>query len=134
MKKLVLVGIAALVAAGAAMAAPAVSGPTLSNCGKQVTKPKTLVISCADHNYLLKGLKWSSWGGTSASGSGTASANTCTPNCAAGKFKSYPVKVKADQPRHCGKSVRYSRLTIMYTAAKPKGTPAKDVHKFTCKS
>src|SRR4051812_29000792 len=66
-KKLVLAAAAALAAVGAAQALAMSSGPTISNCGKQVTRPKTVVITCADAGYVLRKLKWSLWGATSAS-------------------------------------------------------------------
>ncbi len=46
--------------------------------------------------------------------------NTCEPNCAAGKYVSYPVVVKATSPRTCKKGVRvYNKLAVTFTGHKP---------------
>jgi hypothetical protein len=53
------------------------------------------VIYCADGNGEFTNLTWQDWGDATAYGSGTARWNTCTPNCAAGKWESEPVTVWA---------------------------------------
>jgi hypothetical protein len=105
---------------------------TISNCGKLVQRPASLVLTCADANYELAKLKWSSWGGTTAAATGTASANDCTPYCAAGHFHSYPVTVTVARPLSCPTSRRYTRLTIHYAGTRPRGYAKNDVHAFTC--
>jgi hypothetical protein len=131
MSKLFGLAAIALVAAGAAHA----SSPErfLNNCGKLVKHPKTFTIACGDGNYLLKSLKWSAWGGKTAKAKGKASGDTCTPNCAAGTFKSYPVRVTASRTTTCGKHSDYLRLTVHYLAAHPKGIPITDVNKLVCR-
>src|SRR4051794_38491898 len=60
-------------------------------------KPGRIVVTCADAGFVLRHLKWSSWGARSAHGRGIASINNCEPNCAHGKFVPYAVKVKLDK-------------------------------------
>lgn len=105
----------------------------VSNCGKLVQHPKTIVLACADANYELTRLSWKSWGGPVSAAVGKVSANTCTPNCAAGKFHSYPVKVAALEARKCGAKLVYLKLTIAYTGAtRPAGHAKHENWTFTC--
>ncbi len=92
----------------------------ITNCTKAVGRPKTLTLTCGDGNTLLFGLRWSSFGGASAQATGTLELNTCTPNCAAGKFVRYPVAVKAHDPRACKAGPRvYNELTLRFTGRAP---------------
>ncbi len=56
-------------------------------------RPSSFVLSCADANTLFQDITWSSWGGRIATGKGTLVANTCTPDCAAGKYVSEPAQI-----------------------------------------
>lgn len=132
MPKFVLPVAAALAITGAALAATPPPNVVISNCGKFVEHPKSLVVTCADANYRLASLKWGSWGGKGSSGTGIAKVNDCKPNCAAGHFKSYRVAVAADRAVKCGKQWRYLRLTIVYEKAHPRGIRKTDVHKLSC--
>jgi hypothetical protein len=105
----------------AASASRAASTPLkITNCVKALSRPKTLTLTCGDGNTLLYGLRWSSFGGPSAQATGTLELNTCTPNCAAGKFVRYPVAVKAHDPRTCKSGPRvYNELTLRFTGRAP---------------
>lgn len=50
--------------------------------------PSSLVLTCADANTQVKDLQWNSWGNATATATGTATWNDCTPDCASGKWKS----------------------------------------------
>jgi hypothetical protein len=127
---LALVAALALAAAGFA----SMGNPSVSNCGKLVHRPASVVLTCGDAGYSLVKLHWQSWGGARAAATGAASVNNCTPNCAAGKFKSYPVTLAADRLKTCqGKQV-YLRLTVHFTGARPQGYKANDPWTFTCAS
>lgn len=102
------------------------------NCGPFVSAPATFVIACADANYELTGLHWRGWGSAHATATGTARANDCTPNCAAGHFHSYRMTAVADRLMSCGKARVYDRLTITYPAARPKGIRKHDVQTLGC--
>ena len=124
---------AALVSVIAAVPAFAASGKAyVSNCGTLEQHPAALVLACADANYALAGLKWSGWTTGSASATGSVQANDCTPNCAAGHFHSYRVRVVADRLGACkGKRV-YLRLTVTYPGKRPTGYPRREPWTFTC--
>lgn len=104
----------------------------ISNCGPLVSAPKSLVLACADANYSLSKLTWHAWGKAAATATGTAVANTCTPNCAAGKFRSYPVTVTAGGLKPCGRAKVYTRLTLVYPGKRPAGIAARDTQTLNC--
>jgi hypothetical protein len=110
---------AAILAAGV-MAASAASPVKISNCNKASSRPKLLTLTCGDGNTVLKGLKWSSFGGASGQAKGTFVTNTCEPNCAAGKDVSYPVTAKATSPIACKGGARvYNKLALKFTGRTP---------------
>jgi hypothetical protein len=93
------------------------------NCSfKLQTSPSDFVLTCADAGDVLAHLHWVSWGPTAAFAIGTEQINDCTPNCAAGKFISYPVLVNLWRPEplkgHPG-TLYFSRVTRVYTANRP---------------
>jgi hypothetical protein len=130
--KLVLAGFVAL-AIGAGTATASFSPPKWSDCGHLTVKPVNIVITCADANYQLRGLAWTSWGASTVQGTGTAHINDCTPTCSNGKERTYPVETTLAKLTKCGSSSRYLRLTIVFPSAAPKGHSKKDVINLTCK-
>ena len=124
----------ALAAAGLALAAVVVSSASgashvlIPGCGgadQPAYKPAAVIVACGDGNFQVVKLKWSSWTATSASGKGTAKVNTCQPNCARGKFKSYKLNLSADKPKSCPKGKQeFSRLSYSYPHSRPSGTKA----------
>jgi hypothetical protein len=93
------------------------------NCSfKPQTRPSSFILTCADAGDVLTGLHWVSWGPIAAFAIGTEQINDCTPNCAAGKFISYPVLVNLWRPEplkgHPG-TLYFSRVTRVYTANRP---------------
>jgi hypothetical protein len=114
--------VAAIVVFGA-ISASAASPLKITNCNTAASRPRLLTLTCGDGNTVLKGLSWSTFGGSSAQAKGTFVMNTCEPDCAAGKDVSYPVTVKATSPRTCKKGVRvYNKLTIQFTGRAPKSS------------
>jgi hypothetical protein len=95
-------------------------GVKITNCLRASTRPKMLTLTCGDGNTVLSGLRWASFGGTSARASGTFAMNTCAPNCAQGKVVRYPVTVKAGDARSCKAGLRvYDKLTLSFTGRSP---------------
>lgn len=133
----VVCGVAAIAAVLAGVASATgitlTSGPTISDCGAQVLAPSSITLTCADANYGLTTMKWQNWGSATASGSGMATANDCTPNCAAGTFHSYAVRATASAVQTClsGRK-QYTRLVVSYPGARPKGIGATDTWPFPC--
>jgi hypothetical protein len=125
-----LLVVAALAATLITTAALAASPVKINNCIKAVTRPSRMTLACGDGNTALTGLKWSSFGGSTAKGKGTLATDTCEPNCAEGKTVRYAVTVKATNPRTCKKGLRvYNKLTLQFTGAKP--TYANSIKNWT---
>jgi len=109
-----------------AFAATAGAGgkPYAINCSSEQFKPHRITIACGDAGIWLSKLKWSRWNATSATGTGTYNQNNCTPDCASGHVKTYPVKVSLSKPKTCaGQShlaFKQAALTFTSTPA-PKG-------------
>ncbi len=104
----------------------------VSNCVKQVYKPKTITIACADANFAVQKIKYGSYNARVATGRGTAVVNTCEPNCAAGKMVSYPAKIKLSRVTQCGDSYQFRRVAVTFTGKVPKGMTRTEVQSFPC--
>lgn len=128
--------VAAAVTAGLAGCGSAQRKPdpvTLPAFGYHPTAPKlpaglppgTVVVSDLTHTAALRpsslqfasdatlaGVHWSSWGGSTASGSGTASVRICSPNCAQGSERLYPARVTLLDPKACYGSRFYSSAKV----------------------
>ena len=114
-------GLAAAIVAVGAIAAFAASPLKVTNCNSASSRPKSVTLTCGDGNTVLKGLKWSSFGGATAQAKGTFAINLCEPNCAEGKAASFPVTVKASSPRNCKGGLRvYNKLTLTFKGKSPK--------------
>jgi hypothetical protein len=93
------------------------------NClNRAQVRPKSFVLACADGNDYLTGLAWTSWTPAFATAAGKQMENDCIPNCAAGRFHSYPVLVVfwRSEPvaRHPGEKY-FTRVTLLYPGARP---------------
>jgi hypothetical protein len=85
-------------------------------------RPKDYVLTCADANSVLTGLSYSSWTPAYAAASGTQMVNDCIPNCAEGKFHSYPALVvfwRSEPVAHHPGEKYFSRVTVLYPGARP---------------
>jgi hypothetical protein len=56
----------------------------VGDCTNPQVEPPNIVFACADYGIILENITWSSWGRTSATGTGTLVYKTCVPSCAAG--------------------------------------------------
>jgi hypothetical protein len=114
----------ALVAAPAvALASSGSNHVSVANCSTEVYKPAVIVIACGDvSNYLTK-MKWSTWTGSRARGSGTDEVKACSPNCVDGHFKGYAVIVTLSDAKSCHKQKHkvFNYLQLTYTGKRPKG-------------
>jgi hypothetical protein len=118
---LAIPALAAAILAAGAIAASAASPLKITNCFHASSRPTSVTLTCGDGNTVLKGLKWSSFGGASALALGTFVIDLCEPNCAEGKTASFPVTVKASSPRNCKGGLRvYNKLTLAFKGKSPK--------------
>lgn len=107
-----LAALAALTAATALTAAPAQASPArtatmhpastshvLVSCdNKDVVRPGSFVLSCADGDSGFLHMHWRVWGST-AYATATSFRNDCVPNCAQGKLYYFPALVVAWRPK-----------------------------------
>lgn len=92
----------------------------VGNCRQSQVKPKEVILACADVNLYVDKISWHSFGGGTATGSGTYVENTCTPDCAAGKYKSYPVSLTLSNAKPCfDRRNDYRKMRVTFTAAAP---------------
>lgn len=105
----------------------------LVNCVDVGVRPASLTLACADANYAVDDLRWLGWGGQQAAADGVAVVNSCTPSCAEGSMRSYPVHVVLDRPRACGLNLTaYTRARVHYVADVPEGLDRDDVQDLPC--
>jgi hypothetical protein len=122
-------GIAIAAIATAALAAaptfPAFNGSASKN--NPVSKPTEIVYTGDDSEFFAghKGAKkigkldWKTWNSTDGIASGYQYIDNCRPNCAAGKFATFPVTLKAYRPKKESKYLFFTRLKVTYTAKEP---------------
>lgn len=92
-------------------------------------RPEEYLLACGDGNNRLVGLRWDSWGKRTATATGTDMVNDCTPYCAAGRFRPYPVTVTLSHPQRWPEHPdvqRYTTIRLLYTDTAPHPVP-KDV-------
>jgi len=113
---------------------------SLPNCqGKPEVKPTDVVFACADAGFSATKLHWSSWGSASATATGLASVNDCSPNCVSGHWHTYPIILKASGKQICPSGERaYVRVTYAFIGKSPfpadaPGTSSA-VQTFRCRS
>ena len=133
MKRAFLIAVPALIVfafgTGTASAAK-VAAP--EDCGKAVARPDTISLACADDNIYVAAIDWNSWGGRRSNGTGTLTVNNCNPNCAADKFKTYPVNIslRKVRVRKCGTKKRvpiYRTAVLSFPSTQP--SFASDIRK-----
>ena len=110
------------IAAGQNLGGPALYKPpcrTKSNCALS-----------GDATAFLYQMRWTQWNNTKAVGAGTYLLNSCTPNCAEGRFYSAPVVVTFTNPvKACvGKSVRWywTKASFRYPHGLPPALRGRD--------
>jgi hypothetical protein len=109
--------------------------PAFSGCvgAGQAVRPHRILFACADGNFYVDHLRWSSWAARSASGLGVGHQNDCMPYCAAGHFHAYPrVSIRLGRPETCTRSRRlFTRITYRFLGRKP---PSEKYRQSTLKA
>ncbi|WP_216894107.1 hypothetical protein [Nocardia alni] len=68
----------------------------VSACGgsAEVRPVRISSLHCGTNaDIWIDGLTWTKWGANEADGAGIEHVNTCSPDCAAGNYTPYPVRV-----------------------------------------
>jgi len=111
--------LAALAAAGALHAAAAAPSVVPNCLGKPVVMPSEVVLACADAGLGVERIHWLGWGSPVAAGLGSAFANDCSPNCAAGHFHSYRAVLLLSGSERCGNALAYRTATVAIVGQPP---------------
>lgn len=82
-------------------------------------RPKGIVIACADGGLGFAKLTWTRWGAPTATGQGELYENRCEPNCASGKYATYPVLVTLSRVRNSSRGAYFSELTVTWKGHRP---------------
>jgi hypothetical protein len=125
----ILLTVSAVAVGGCSATASSAAGharavfPQKGQAADSAVRPKVLRVA-ADGSVDIRGLTWTAWGTTTASGTGTARVNDCTPNCANGHMSNEPVKVTLTKPhRVCGRRV-FGEVSMTYSGRRPATFPA----------
>jgi hypothetical protein len=73
-------------------------------------------------------LNWSQWTHTEAVASANDWQNNCSPNCATGTFKPYPITLKLTRPGRLDGYFVYTRITVTYKAKLPPSEKHRTLH------
>jgi hypothetical protein len=85
--------------------------------GGRAQRPRTLQLT-GDGTLEVTGAQWSSWGGSTATGSGNAEYHGCTPNCAQATVHMAFVSVRMSGVRTCSGRQYYSSVTLTLNSGK----------------
>lgn len=78
----------------------------------------------AGGSLLIRNLRWANWGGQRAIAHGSRLADSCVPNCAAGKYAKVPAELTLSRVRTHNGERYYSKLTTHW---KVNGQPVTNV-------
>lgn len=80
-------------------------------------RPNTLELT-GDGTLYVGHVQWTSWGGDTATGTGTASYHGCTPNCASAPVSTASVSIRLSNVRICSGRRYYAALTLTLPSGK----------------
>jgi hypothetical protein len=105
-------------AASAGSRQPPAAVPVVVNCpGQAQTRPGQYLLTCTVGPYF-SGLRWATWGPSSALASGTYAVDDCSPTCVGGHFHGFPVLVVLwdvqPRPGHAGERY-FTEMTVICT-------------------
>lgn len=72
-------------------------------------RPQTLFLS-ADGSLYLKPITWHGWGTATATGTATAHADDCKPNCAQGTYSTHPATIIFTAPKPWDGKIAYTHV------------------------
>lgn len=86
-------------------------------------KPQpTMMTPSGDGSLYVTGITWQGWGTGSATGTGTAHADNCNPNCAQGTYHQYPGTITLTSPKPWRGKMAYGRETVSVPAIQDRVT------------
>lgn len=94
----------------------------LSFCGGALrSQPGVIDISCSDNGVTARQLRWSGWGRSVATATGSAVVDLCAyEECFAGNYVTVPIVVITSKIRQCpGHRQAYSRMQYVFVGSSP---------------
>jgi hypothetical protein len=85
-----------------------------------VYRPHAIGLS-ADGTFALTAIKYSSYGGPTATATGSAYVRGCTPDCARGKVYRPAASLRLESQARCNGKTIYSKLRYSLTGPLPSG-------------
>jgi hypothetical protein len=85
--------------------------------GGGAQRPSSLQLT-ADGTLSVERVQWTSWGGPTAAGSGSALYHGCTPNCASAPTHAAVVSIRLSDIRACGGRHYYAGLTLTLSSGR----------------
>jgi hypothetical protein len=85
--------------------------------GKAQVRPAQLALS-ADGTLEVSGVTWGAWGGSRATGAGTAEYHGCTPSCAAARVHHATVAITLSNVRTCKGRRYYTHVALLEHSGK----------------
>jgi hypothetical protein len=127
--RIAVIGIALVLATPVVSAASRVSGasvtgqsvPFWAGClaTNHLVRPSKIMVACSDGNFYVSALWWSRWTTKDALALGTSHQNLCTPDCARGRFATYPIQVRLYRQLGCRDGLQFTWLYYRYPRDKP---------------
>jgi hypothetical protein len=102
----------------------------VGSCTKPVAHPESFVINC-DGSLQVKDLKWSQWSESSATAAGIAEIDNCVPYCAAGRWRSDPVKMTLATPMWDQCMWVFQTIELTFIGPHPRGQRALRFNGFS---
>jgi hypothetical protein len=94
----------------------------LTGClGHLEMHPAELVLACGDAGDILTRMRWSRWGGATATATGAEVVAICSPSCVAGTTATFPVTVTVAGLALQGTDAAYRSLTVTGHGKLPAG-------------
>lgn len=87
-------------------------------CDGPRVRPRQIVLTCADAGLIFQRIRYSRWGGSVATASGTVRYNDCDPFCAGGRIHYVPGTARMTAPHYCPNTGHWQyRRMILHSRA-----------------
>ena len=103
----------------------------VSNCEKQVYKPKTITVFCADAGVVIDKITYRPTAPRRPRARARPTSTSAIPTAPPARRRTTRSRFTLSKVKQCGDSYQFRKLRMTYTGAKPKG--ARTINqKFAC--
>ena len=92
-----------------------------NGCSGHSYRPATITIACATGQFYASNLRYSSYGGATATAAGQLHLDNCKPDCARGTFQAYQGEVRLERIGLCRGLPYYEEISWRYVGNAPPG-------------